>query len=145
MILIIGMTMMQIFDTFPLTKRILKILGLTYTAYLAWGIAQTQSIDDPDSSHAPLSFLQGAMFQWLNPKAWIMALTSVTLYAPENSLLQICIISGAFALWGVPTVMLWTAIGARIRQWLGTENRLQIFNIIMALLLVLSVLPVIWL
>lgn len=145
MVFAIGLSLMQIFETYPAIQDILKIFGLAYTVYLAWGIIQTRSMGKVTDSGAPLSFLKGALFQWLNPKAWIMALTSITLYAPENSLLQICIVSGAFAFWGAPTVMLWTAIGMKIRALLRTKRRLQGFNFSMGVLLICSVLPVIWL
>jgi threonine/homoserine/homoserine lactone efflux protein len=90
----------------------------------------------------PFTFLEAAAFQWVNPKAWAMALTAVSVYAPGQTLAAVLIVAAAFAAVNLPSVSVWTALGTQLRRWLTTTARLRRFNLAMAGLLVLSLWPV---
>ena len=91
-----------------------------------------------------MTFLQAALFQWVNPKAWAMALTAVTVYAPSQSLSAIALVAIIFGLVNIPSVGSWTILGQEMRRFLNNPARLQIFNIAMALLLVASLVPILF-
>ena len=90
----------------------------------------------------PMSFLAAAAFQWVNPKAWAMALTAITVYAPDRSLAAILLVAAIFGAINLPTVSTWTVIGQQIRRFLGSPARLRVFNWTCAALLVASLYPI---
>ena len=89
----------------------------------------------------PMSFLEACAFQWVNPKAWAMALTAMTVYAPTKSLLEISIVTIAFGLVNIPCVGAWAMLGQEMRRFLQKPRTLQIFNWSMAILLIASLYP----
>ncbi|MEL6748550.1 MAG: hypothetical protein AAFO79_12185, partial [Pseudomonadota bacterium] len=95
-----------------------------------------------DADHAaggrPFTFLQAAAFQWVNPKAWSMALTAITLYASSRSLLAILAVAVVFGAINLPCVSCWAVLGQQMRRLLSSPARLQAFNWTMAVLLVAS-------
>lgn len=94
------------------------------------------------SSGAPLTFLQAAAFQWVNPKAWTMALTAITLYAPDRSLAAIALVALIFGAVNLPSVSCWTLLGRQMQRILTSNARLRAFNWTMAALLLASLWPV---
>jgi threonine/homoserine/homoserine lactone efflux protein len=80
----------------------------------------------------------------VNPKAWAMALTAVTVYAPDRSLWAVALVAVIFGAINLPSVSLWTLIGQQLRRVLTNTRRLTIFNWTMAGLLILSLAPVLW-
>ena len=91
----------------------------------------------------PMTFLQAAAFQWVNPKAWAMALGAVSAYVTEPSPLAYAAVAGAFACVNLPSVAVWAGAGQAVRRWLDGPGRLRAFNWGMAGLLVLSLWPVV--
>ena len=90
----------------------------------------------------PMTFLQAALFQWVNPKAWAMALTAVTVYAPSHDLAVIAGVAGVFGMINFPAVSCWAYLGEQMQRFLTNNRQLRMFNIGMALLLVGSLYPV---
>ena len=99
--------------------------------------------DEKEENAKPLTFLQAALFQWVNPKAWTMALMAVTLYAPSQELHLVLIIALVFGLVNLPCVFSWVILGKSMNRLLKNQRNLTIFNMVMAILLVLSVVTVI--
>ena len=91
-----------------------------------------------------MTFLAAAMFQWVNPKAWTMALTAITVYAPQHDLAAIGLVALVFGCVNLPSVATWVVLGQQMRRVLSDPTRLRAFNIAMALLLVASLIPVLW-
>lgn len=89
-----------------------------------------------------MSFVQAAAFQWVNPKAWTMALTAITVYAPDQSLASILVVTLIFGLVNLPSISAWTILGLQMRRFLTNLTRLRAFNWTMAALLVASLYPV---
>jgi threonine/homoserine/homoserine lactone efflux protein len=142
MVVIVGLGLMQVFDAVPVTHMILKYAGMAYLLWLAWKIAHAEMPDTTAPKGKPMTFIQAALFQWVNPKAWQMALTAITLYAPDRSLLSIILVGVVFGLVNLPSVSTWTVLGQQLRRILSSRRRLIVFNYSMALLLVATLVPV---
>ena len=113
-----------------------------YLLWLAWKIATSKGMATSGGSGKPQTFLQAAAFQWVNPKAWAMALGAVTAYAPrEHYVANIVAVSLIFVAINLPCVMSWTGFGVGLRRFLDKPAVLRGFNIVMALLLVASLIP----
>ncbi len=144
MVILVGLGLVQVFDTFPLAHTILKLLSAAYLLYLAWKIAHATAPTEGGGEGRPLTFLQAALFQWVNPKAWSMALTAIALYAPDRSLMAVLLVAAIFGAVNLPCVSSWTLLGQQMRHVLSTPARLTAFNWTMAALLVASLYPVLF-
>jgi threonine/homoserine/homoserine lactone efflux protein len=144
MVILVGIGLMQVFDTFPITHTILKIASIGYLLYLAWKIANAGAPEGAQSDARPMTFIQAALFQWVNPKAWTMALTAITLYAPDRSLTAILLVAAIFGAINLPCVSSWTVLGQQMRRILRSPAHLTAFNWLMAGLLVASLYPVVF-
>ena len=96
------------------------------------------------SSDRPLNSLQAALFQWVNPKAWAMALTAVTVYAPSHSLAAVGLIALICGAINMPSVFIWVLLGSKMQRLLDSEVRFRTFNYCMAALLLATLYPVIF-
>lgn len=144
MVLLVGAGLVQLFDRYPVSYSVLKILSVAYLLYLAWKIAHAAPVQTDGETGRPMTFLQAAAFQWVNPKAWAMALTAATAYTPEQTLNAIVIVALVFGAINLPSVSTWTLLGQQMARVLTNPRRLVIFNWTMAVLLVASLYPVLW-
>ena len=142
MVILVGTGLIQIFEAYPVSHDILRICSIVYLSYLAWKIA-TAKPDTTKSVGTPITSLQAALFQWVNPKAWAMALTAVTVYAPSQSLAAVGLIALICGIINMPSVFLWVLLGSKMQRLLGSAGRLRTFNYSMALLLLATLYPVI--
>lgn len=142
MALLVGAGLMALFDALPALNLVLKVASVCYLLWLALKIATAAPMAERDADSRPMTFLQAAAFQWVNPKAWAMCLSAITLYAPDRTLLSVAIVAGAFAVVCFPAISVWAWLGTVVRQWLSNATRLKVFNITMAALLVASLYPV---
>ncbi|WP_085299562.1 LysE family translocator [Cognaticolwellia mytili] len=143
MVALVGLGIMQLFDIFPISYQILKVLSIVYLLHLAGKIAMSNSSIETDNSNAkPFTFVQAAMFQWVNPKAWTMALTAISVYAPTKNLGAVLFVSLVFGLVNFPCISSWVVLGQKMQVFLTNKKRLRIFNGSMAALLVFSLYPV---
>lgn len=142
MIVLVGLGLIQLFDAFPVSYTILKLCSVAYLLWLAWKIANAAPPERGEAGGTPMTFIQAALFQWVNPKAWSMALTAITAYAPGQTVQAILIVAGVFGLINLPSVSVWTIMGQQIRRILNKPRWLKAFNIGMVVLLILSALPV---
>ena len=144
MIALVGLGVIKLFDSFPLSYQILKVISIIYLLYLAFKIASSKgNFEQGSSSSTPFTFIQAALFQWVNPKAWTMALTSISLYAPSKSFVAVMFVAIVFGLINLPCISSWVVLGQKIQVLLTDQKRLRAFNITMALLLVMSLYPAI--
>jgi threonine/homoserine/homoserine lactone efflux protein len=144
MVFLVGMGLAQMFDLYPVAHTVLKTLSVVYLLYLAWKIMNAGRPSQGNAAARPMTFLQAAAFQWVNPKAWAMALTAVTVYAPSQTLWTICLVALVFGAINLPAVSSWTMLGQQLRSFLTNDTRLRVFNTTMAVLLVASLYPVLW-
>lgn len=125
-----------LFSIFPVLYSVLKVLGVAYLLWLAFKIA-TGPVNEIEikstKRQRPLKWWEGALFQLVNPKAWMMALASVgTFSSPGEHYTEsgIAIVT-AFAVIGFPSISIWAAVGAKIRVWLSSPIRRRQFNLTM--------------
>lgn len=144
MVLLVGLGFGVVFDRLPQLHSWIKVIGVLYLLWLAWkiGSASPSRIEGADAK--PFSFLQAALFQWVNGKAWMMASGAVAAFTTVsgNAWWDITQITTAFLLVSFPCVGLWLTCGALLRTVLNQPLYQRLFNWAMALLLVLSVVPV---
>ena len=149
MIAIVGAGLRQVFDLFPFAYTILKWVSVVYLVYLsfkiAWASVPGQDGEPFAAESKPLSFIQAALFQWINPKAWTLALTACAAYVPkEHPVAGLGFVVIIFAIVNMPTVIIWAYLGVQIRRLLDKPARLRMFNISAALLLLASIYPVVF-
>jgi threonine/homoserine/homoserine lactone efflux protein len=143
MAILVGLGVMQLFDAFPISYQILTVLSVSYMTYLAYKIAfSTSSIGDGASKSKPMTFVQAVLFQWVNPKAWTMALTAISVYAPTKSFSSVVLVAVVFGLVNFPCIAGWATLGTKIKVLLQQAKHLRVFNWVMASLLILSLYPV---
>lgn len=140
--LVVGGGLMALFEAYPVLNTWLSILSAAYLLWLAWKIATAAPLKESDGKGSPMTLLQAAAFQWVNPKAWAMGLSAITLYAPHKTLVSVLIVVSVFAVVSFPAISVWAWLGIMVRQWLTSHRRYRVFNITMALLLIASLYPV---
>ena len=142
MLLIVGLGLGAAILASPAVATSLKIASILYMLWLAWRIANAGSPDAKDTRGRPMSFIEAALFQWVNPKAWAIALAGVASYTvPASYGLSLAIFVAVFILLNMPIAAAWTGFGVGLRSFLADPVRLRIFNVTMALLLVASLWP----
>ncbi|MEM6708731.1 MAG: LysE family translocator [Pseudomonadota bacterium] len=143
MLVLIGLGMGQLFDRFPMIELWLRGLCFAYLLYLAAKLAMAGSrVRGEDASTGrPLSFLQAAAFQWVNPKAWAMGLTAMGVYLPHEDWVSVVLVAAVFGLVNLPCISSWMLLGMKLRAFLNQPGRLRTFNVSMAVLLIASVVP----
>ncbi|MGL5905569.1 MAG: LysE family translocator [Shewanella sp.] len=145
MILAIGLGLSAVFQTYPIIHQIIKIIGIIYLLYLSWLIANSSSKLEGKSVAKPLSFIQAAAFQWVNPKGWIMAVGAIATFTSVQQELtaQVITIATVFLCVAFPCAIVWLGFGVALKRLLKNERQQKLFNISMAVLLVASIIPMI--
>lgn len=142
MVFLVGVGLAGVFVAVPALSVVLKVLATVYMLWLAWKIATAAPKAPGAAAGRPFTFLQAAAFQWVNPKAWAMALSATTIYASGPSASAMAQVALVFGLVNLPSVWVWAALGQLLRRWLAQGQRLRWFNLVMAVLLVASLWPV---
>lgn len=144
MVIAVGLGLAGVFEQYPTLHVILKIVGAAYLTFLAWKIASAPVTETRQTKGKPLTFLQGAAFQWVNPKAWTLAIGATATYTiiGASYISQVLTISVFFLLFGGPCALAWLSFGASLKKFLKNAFYVRVFNISMAALLMLSLLPV---
>lgn len=142
LLLAVGFGLGALIERVPFAYPALKIAGGAYLLYLAWRIALSRSPGEGKAQARPMHFREAALFQWVNPKAWVMAVAAMAAYTdPQNYRTSVLVIGAIFAAVNVPSVSVWAGFGTALRLWLSDSKRLRRFNLAMAALLVLSLWP----
>lgn len=144
MVIVVGGGLAELFVRFPVSHLILKVASVAYLVYLAWKIATAAPPSPNAAVGRPFSFIQAAAFQWVNPKAWSMALSAITVYSATRSFAEIVVIACVFSAINLPSVSTWTVMGQAMRRFLNSPGRLRQFNVLMAILLIASLYPVLF-
>ena len=138
----VGFGLGALFLSLPTLYLVLKICGGLYLLWIAWSIGTSRSLGSGKSSGEPMSLWSAAAFQWINPKAWVMAISSMAAFAdPNQPVISVVIVTVTFVTLALPCQGGWAGFGALLRDWLSHPVRLKWFNITMAVLLVLSLWP----
>ena len=143
LLLCVGFGLGALLEQVPVLYLALKFAGGAYLVYLAWRIAMARSIGENGKAGArPMSFVEAAAFQWVNPKAWVMAIAAMATFTnPDSLTLSTILVALVFFFVNIPSASIWTVCGAMLREWLNHPTRLKVFNISMAILLVISLWP----
>jgi len=142
MIVLVGLGLVGLFEAWPLSFKILKVVSSAYLLWLAWKIATAPAPKTGADTQGgkPMTFVQAALFQWVNPKAWTMALTAIAVYASSRSVGAVVVVALIFGAINLPSVGVWAAMGQYLRRWMNGERERRAFNWTMAALLVGSLL-----
>lgn len=154
MLAAVGVGLGTVFAARPLAHEVLRYVGIGYMLFLAWKIARARPPEADaagatgatggESASRPISFLQAALFQWVNAKAWIIAVGAVASFSRAGVALwqDLALLVGVFAVVCYGANTLWTLMGMMAGRLLTDPRALRAFNVTMAALLVLSILAV---
>ena len=143
MVGLVGVGLDATFTRFPALLPIMRYVGVAYMLWLAAKLALAGPVGDAEYSGNPLGFFGAAAFQWINPKAWVIAVSALTAYAvSENYAHTVVIVALVFGLVTMPCIAAWVLFGTAMRRVLSNPRFVRPFNIAMALLLVASIVPV---
>lgn len=134
-----------VFIAAPVLQLGLKVAGAAYMLYLAWKVANAQqsTVESGDIGR-PLTFLQAAAFQWINPKGVLAAISGIALFLrPGHAMGDLAIMLAVFTVATVASVLVWTGFGVALQRVLSNPRHARIFNIVMGLLLVASIIPMV--
>ena len=142
MLAVVGFGLGTLLTMSPLVHGLFKVACAGYMLLLAWRLARSGSMGGGDTAARPMRFHEAALFQWINPKAWAMALTAAAVYVNPDALVpSVIAVSLVFGAINLPTVSVWAAFGVALRGALSAPSRLRAFTIVMAILLAVSVVP----
>lgn len=142
LLLCTGFGLGQLLERAPILHTMLKVAGASYLVYLAWRIANSGPVENAETVGRPMRFIEAAAFQWVNPKAWVMAIGSMTAYTnPSAYGLSVLLVAIVFTSVNFPGIAVWCGMGLALRRFLSDPWRLKIFNRSMAVLLVVSLWP----
>lgn len=142
MILLVGLGLAAPLAASPVVHGILQWMAAGWMLWLAWKIA-TAPPPGEGPARPPFTFLQAALFQWVNPKAWMVAGAAIAAFTRHGDPLlpQVAGIALVFGAISMPCLLAWAALGAGARHILREARAIRRFNIVMGVLLALSVLP----
>jgi threonine/homoserine/homoserine lactone efflux protein len=128
-------------EAVPEAALALRIGGSVYLLWVAYRVAGSGDVSRAESAH-PLGVWQAAVFQWLNPKAWVFAIAVVGTFLPEDVPRPVGIALLAGVVLAVVTVSftIWAAGGAARARFVEDERRRRLVSLILAALIVASVL-----
>lgn len=150
MFLAVGFGLTLLFKQHLWLHTVIQLAGIVYLFYLAWLIASAAPSSLDSSSGAgegikkPISFVQAALFQWVNPKTWLMGTGAIAAFSDVAGDVSAQIVTMAFVffLMAFPSAGTWMVFGSWLRRWFAEPARLVLFNRVMAALLVASIAPI---
>jgi threonine/homoserine/homoserine lactone efflux protein len=144
---LVGLGLGQLLVSNPRLYTTLKITSLIYLAWLAWKIATSGPpvAGETNAKPQPLTALEAALFQWVNPKAWAMVVTAATAFTvPDSHLPSLLAMGCVFTAVNLPSAAVWITAGTLVRGILEEPGSLRAFNVAMAILLLASSFPIVW-
>jgi threonine/homoserine/homoserine lactone efflux protein len=125
-----------IFSRWPMLQTVLQWVGAAYLVWLAWRLLANAEVREGQAAQ-PITFFEAAAFQFVNPKAWVMMLSTVALFLPPD---QNVVIGSAYLLAmmivvNLPCIAVWALFGSSLRGFLAERARRQAFNVVMAVAL----------
>jgi threonine/homoserine/homoserine lactone efflux protein len=146
MLVAVGIGLGAIIQTSPKLHFAIKVFGVAYMLWLAWKVAAGAPAPRASEDEHParrLSALEGATFQWVNPKAWAVALSATAAFSvPEAAMTSLAWIASVFSLVAFASLSAWAAFGSLMRRLVDSPSEMRALNFAMALLLLASVVPV---
>ncbi|GLX77767.1 lysine transporter LysE [Thalassotalea insulae] len=145
MVIGVGFGLVTLFKQVPSFYLLLKVIGILYLLYLAYKIATLSGKLSTNEENNPFTFTQAALFQWFNPKAWVMAVSAIVAFSSTDGsvAIEVFSIAAVYLIFGLPCSLFWLSMGLGLQSVLNKPNFLIWFNRCMAVILVLSVIPMI--
>ncbi len=148
MFLAVGFGLTYLFAQYLWLHASIQIIGIVYLLYLAWLIANSapSSLGDEGGMKKPIGFVKAALFQWVNPKTWLMGTGAIAAFIPVDAEVGSYVygMAAIFFVFAFPSAGSWLVFGSWLKRWFADPARLVVFNRVMALLLVASVAPIVW-
>lgn len=140
MVLIVGLGLGEVFRLLPWLEPVLKILAAINLLYLAWTLIGLK-IKDQGAGQRPLTFIEAAGFQWINPKAWALAVSFVAMVVDPGPgrFVGIAILGVSSLVIGALSSPTWMIFGDRLEKLLKRTGGERFLGIVMAVLVVGSV------
>jgi threonine/homoserine/homoserine lactone efflux protein len=125
-----------VFARWPLIRALLAAVGAAYLLFLGWQILRSRASESGEAPR-PVSFFEAVMFQFLNPKAWVISVTTATLFLPQDLgfLVGNAYIVGVTEGIGLPCMAVWALFGTALKARLALPRNRRVFNVIMAVAL----------
>lgn len=140
----VGFGLGTLFKQSPLLHQFIKFFGALYLIYFSWKIASTESDSSSNEIRAPITFLEAVLFQWVNPKAWVIAIGAIATFSIQSRIAtSIAMIIAMYLFMGLLAMGIWLTLGTSLQKFLNSDKRRRIFNVSMAILLLLSIIPII--
>jgi threonine/homoserine/homoserine lactone efflux protein len=141
MIGVVGLGLGRVFEVYPVLYTLLKYAGSAYMIWLAWKIATGAPAGEDDNSAAkPMTFIQGALFQWVNPKAWVIAVTVISAYTVAAQFYTgLAAVTLTFVVMGLTSACCWAMFGVGLRHVLNDPRYFRVINVALAISLVISI------
>ena len=145
LIIVFGLGLTVIFSKYPIIQFVLRIVGSIYLLYLSYRIYSSVNTEDLSKSK-PITFMESSLFQYVNPKGVMMAITTISIYTDHINFKFISSFSEgmiyiliAFTISNIIAVITWTSVGVFIGQFIKSARGIKIFNALMAFFLVLTI------
>lgn len=128
----------SLFLQFPILLNILKYFGATYLLYLAWKMFGSLNVKNSEDKSAPLKYYEAILFQFVNPKAWVICITAVSLFYPEkeNIFVGTAFMVVMSTIINIPSISIWAFGGSIIRKYLNNNKLKNFIEFFLALLLI---------
>ena len=141
MVAAIGLGLGEIFIRYPSLHLALKYAGAAYLLYLAWRIAQAGGPDGGETGGRPLRFFEAVAFQWVNPKGWMMAVTTIPAFTTVGGhyYTELAVIVLVYVAAAIPSTLTWCAFGMAIRRLVKSPKAARAVNLALALTVAASV------
>ncbi len=144
MIVLVGLGLAGALAAHPAVARAMRFASIAWLVWLAWKIASSPVGQAEEAPGLRFGFGKAVLFQWVNPKAWLLALSIAAAWvrpeAPAGP--QLAVIGLVFFVVTVPSCLPWALLGHGAARVLGGGARMRVFNIAMAVVLVASMLPI---
>jgi threonine/homoserine/homoserine lactone efflux protein len=130
-----------IVGAFPVVAFVLKLAGSVYLVHLAWSMRRAFGPDAPGRPARPLRLVEAALFQFVNPKGWLMALTAASVFVPQITprWLGVLVVCGVFAAVNLPCIGTWTMLGVSLRNGLALERSRDFLGLMVGVLMLYAV------
>lgn len=134
----------SLFAAFPVLLDILRYVGAAYILYLAYKMFGSLNITATEDKSRPLKYYEAILFQFVNPKAWVICITAVSLFYPEKENLFVGTVFMVImsTVINIPSISIWAFAGSVIRQYLSNVRLKKIIEWLLALLLILTAVSV---
>jgi len=140
----VGLGVAGVFQAYPPLYIALKVISIVYLLWLALQIAMADAVKTDGGGSKPLTFLQAAAFQWVNPKAWVMAVgINATYLVAGQFWISLIALSVIFLISGIFSCSTWALGGAGLRALIGNRSWVRTINIVLAVVLVASLWPIV--